>query len=128
MADGAWSTSGCRPDVMWYGFPGQGCYYWTQRFGIRWVGSDWATYAAWAFECGVLGPPVKDFEFLSEFGAAGQWFQNGAIYFKNGAWKVATGDYGQTAGRLAADVGEWPKDAEMPPTFETPPPAPAPPE
>ncbi len=102
---------------MWYGFPGQGCYYWTARFGVQWVGSTWATFKAWGFECGALGPPVKDFEFLSEFGAAGQWFQFGAIYFKNGAWRVTIGDYGQTAGRLA-DVGEWPEDAEMPPGWD----------
>lgn len=120
MADNAWGPSGCqpnRPDVWYYGVPGQGCWYWTARFGQHWVGSPLGTYGRWNWECGALGPPVKDFEFLSEFGAAGQWFQSGAIYFKNGAWKVAIGDYGQTAGRLV-DVGEFPSDAEMPPGHE----------
>ena len=127
MADGAWSQSGCRGDVWWYGFPGQGCYYWTQRFGTYWVGSPLATYAAWQWECGQLGAPVKEFQFLSEFQAAGQWFEGGAIYFKNGAWRVAIGNFGQTAGRLTADTVEWPDDVEMPPTAE-PPPEPDPPE
>ncbi len=130
MADGSWSQSGCqpsRPDVWWFGFPGQGCYYWTFRFGQHWVGSNLALYAAWNHECGQLGPPVKDFEFLTEFGAAGQWFEHGAMYFKFGTWHVVIADYGQTAGRLA-DVGEWPTDAELPPGSddEAPPPPPAP--
>lgn len=93
---------------------------------MHWVGSTWATYAAWSFECGQLGPPVKDFEFLTEFASAGQWFLGGAIYFKNGAWHVAVGDFGQTANRLA-DVGEWPADAEMPPGLTAAPEAPHPP-
>jgi hypothetical protein len=125
VADGSWSQSGCRGDVWWYGFPGQGCYYWTARFGTYWVGSPLSTYAAWQWECGQLGAPVKEYQFLSEFQAAGQWFEGGAIYFKGGSWKVATGNFGQTAGRFADDA-EWPEDVEMPPTSE-PPPKPDPP-
>ncbi len=88
------------------------------------MGTTWGPYAAQGFECGALGPPVKDFEFLTEFGAAGQWFEFGALYFKNGAWRTAIGNYGQTAGRLTADVGSWPEDAEMPTGWDWTPPEP----
>lgn len=126
MSDNAWSQSGCRSDVWWYGVPGQGCWYWTARFGQHWVGSPLGTYAAWQWECGALGAVVKDYEFLTEFAAAGQWFEGGAIYFKNGQWRVVIGNFGQTAGRLA-DVGEFPADAEMPPVAVEAPITPLPP-
>jgi hypothetical protein len=115
VGDGYWSWSGCRSDVQWYGFPGQGAYYNTARFGTHWVGPTHSTYHDWGYECGALGAPVKDYEYLTEFAAAGQWFEGGAIYYKNGGWHVALGNFGQTAGRLTADVGEWPVDAELPP-------------
>ncbi len=96
--------------------PGQGTHYWTQRFGQYWVGGGlYQTYAAERFECGRLGPPVKAYQWLSEFGAFGMWFQGGAIYFLGGRWRVAPGDFGQTAGRLADDIAQAPADAEMPP-------------
>ncbi len=116
MADNAWSLSGCgRSDVWYYGIPGSGCWYWTARYGTYWVGSDLGPYGAQGWECGALGAPVKAYEYLTEFGAAGQWFEHGALYYKNGAWHEALGDYGQTAGRITADPGDWPADAELPP-------------
>lgn len=116
MANGSWSQGTCgRTDVWWYGFPGQGSYYWTARFGTYWVGPTWGAFSAQGFECGALGAPVKDYEYLTEFGAPGQWFEHGALYYKNGAWHEALGDYGQTAGRITADPGDWPADAELPP-------------
>ncbi len=101
---------------MWYGYPGQGAYYWTQRYGMYWVGATHATYALANYECGALGPPVKEYQWLSEFGSYGQWFLGGAIYYKNGRWNVALGNFGQTAGRLTeAPEAEAPMDAEVPP-------------
>lgn len=80
--------------------PGEGCHYWTARYGQYWVGGGvYQKYREWNWECGNLGPPVKPYDWLSEFGAYGQWFEGGAIYYSNGAWRVALGDYGQTAGR-----------------------------
>lgn len=118
MADGAWSQSTCRSDVFWWGVPGSGCWYWTARFGQHWVGGGvWQMYANRGFECGDLGPPVKDYGFISEFGGGnGTWFQNGCIIFRLGVWTVFVGDYGQTAGRLAEDVR--PDDLENPPEHD----------
>lgn len=84
-------------------------------------------YAGVGFECGAMGEPVKGYQWLSEFGGDGQWFLGGAIYFKNGAWRVAFGDWGQTAGRLV-EV-EAPTYTEHPPEDERPgtPKAPRPP-
>lgn len=116
MADNAWSQSGCRSDVWWYGIPGSGCYYWTARFGQYWVGGGvYQKYASLGFECGGLGAPVKEYQWLSEFSAFGMWFQGGAIYFSGGQWRVGWGDYGQTAGRLTEANTEPPADAEVPP-------------
>jgi hypothetical protein len=119
VADGAWSTSGCRADVKWYGYPGQGAYYWTARFGTIWVGATHATYAATGYECGGLGAPVKPYQWLTEFAAYGQWFEGGAIFYRSGRWQVAYGNFGQTAGRLAGapEESEAPADAERP--YET---------
>ncbi len=117
MADNAWSWSTCKPDVQWYGVPGQGSYLWTARFGTYWVGGGlYQKFAAVGYECGSLGPPVKEYQWLSEFSAWGMWFLGGAIYFKNGAWQVVYGDFGQTAGRLAPEPEPMiPDDAEAPP-------------
>jgi hypothetical protein len=132
MGDNAWTTSTCRSDVMWYGVPGQGTYYWTARYGQYWVGGGlYQRYSApdIRWECGPLGAPVKEYQWLSEFSAYGMWFQFGAIYYKNGAWQVAFGNYGQTAGRLIEEhESVIPADAEVPPDAATePPPAPKPP-
>ncbi len=117
MANGSWSE-GCRPGVWWYGIPGQGSYYWTARYGTYWVGGGvyqkFATYASPGYECGALGAPVKEYQWLSEFGAYGQWFQGGAIYYSGGQWRIAWGDYGQAAGRLAEAKSQAPDDAEVP--------------
>lgn len=97
MADYAWSQSNCRPDVWWYGYPGQGSYYWTQRFGQYWVGGIiHQRYAENRYECGGLGAPVKHYQWLSEFGQYGTWFEGGAITVDG---VVHWGDWGQTVGR-----------------------------
>lgn len=104
MADGGWSQSTCRPDTLWWGVPGAGCWYATQRWGQYWVsGVVYQIYAANRWECGQLGPPVKPYGFISEFGTGeGQWFLGGVIIFRytTRSWTVFVGDYGQTAGRL----------------------------
>lgn len=128
MADYEWSQSGCRSDVWWYGVPGAGSYQWTQRWGQYWIGGGiYQKFAALGYECGGLGPPVKEYQWLSEFGAWGMWFEGGAIYYSNG-WNVAWGNYGQTHGRMTAEQAEAPADAEYPPdppvTPKTEPPAP----
>ncbi len=116
MADGSWSQSTCRGDVWWWGVPGQGTHYWTARYGQYWVGGGvYQKYASVGYECGGLGAPVKPYQWLSEFGANGMWFQGGAIYYSGGQWRVAWGDYGQTAGRLAESNPQPPDDAEVPP-------------
>ena len=115
MADYAWSQSECRGDVWWYGVPGEGCHYWTERFGQYWVGGGvYQIYVSERWECGALGPPVKPYQWLSEFGAYGQWFEGGAIFYSGSQWGVALGDYGQTANRLVADTGP-PDGASTPP-------------
>lgn len=119
MADGSWSQSSCRADVFWWGVPGSGCHYWTQRFGQYWVGGGvYQKYASLGWECGVLGPPVRAYGWVAEMnygrGAYGQWFQNGAIGYHDGQWNLMAGDYGQTAGRLAGE-GVPATDAEVPP-------------
>ncbi len=130
MGDRSWTWSTCNPQVQWYGIPGQGTYYWTARFGTYWVGGGvYQRYASANWECGSLGAPVKEYQWLSEFGAYGQWFEFGAIYYSGGAWRVAYGDYGQTAGRLAEEPEPvTPDDAEVPPDApvapDDPPPAP----
>jgi hypothetical protein len=117
VADGAWSYSTCRPDVQWYGVPGQGSHLYTVRFGQYWVGGGvYQAFAAARWECGALGPPVKAYQWLTEFGAYGQWFEGGAIFYRSGRWQVVYGNYGQTAGRLTeAPEVEAPADAELPP-------------
>jgi hypothetical protein len=126
VADNGWSWSTCNPEVQWYGIPGSGSYYWTARFGTYWVGGGiYQRYAApdIRWECGPLGPPVKEYQWLSEFGAWGQWFEYGAIYYQNGAWRVAFGNWGQTAGRLAGEPEVTvPDDAEAPPDAPSSPP------
>lgn len=76
------------------------------------------------WECGRLGPPVKVYQWLSEFAAWGQWFEGGAIFWRNG-WEVALGNYGQTAGRLTeSPLVVAPADAEVPPDMPPAPPSP----
>lgn len=129
MGDYTWTWSTCRPDVQWYGVPGQGSHLWTARFGQYWVGGGvYQRFAAAGYECGGLGPPVKAYQWLSEFGAYGQWFEGGAIYYSGGQWRVAYGNFGQTAGRLAEDATEVPADAEIPPDMPSAPDPPAPPD
>lgn len=138
MADYEWSVSGCccptRPDVWWKGYPGSGSYYHTDRYGTYWVGGGVHTTYAWHnYECGTnavrLGAPVKEYQWLGEFGAYGQWFEFGAIFYKNGGWQVRIGNWGQTAGRDAElQEVEPPEDAEQPPDPPEDVPAPPPPD
>jgi hypothetical protein len=115
VADNEWSQSGCRPEVWWYGIPGAGSYLWTQRFGTYWVGGGvYQKYASVGYECGGLIAPVKEYQWLGEFSAYGMWFQGGAIYYSGGQWRIAWGDYGQTAGRLTETNPQAPDDAETP--------------
>lgn len=101
---------------MWYGIPGSGSHYWTARYGQYFVGGGiHQKYAQQNYECGPLGPPVKAYGWLSEFGAAGQWFVGGAIFYRDGAWRMVLGNYGQTAGRLTEVETQPPDDAEVPP-------------
>lgn len=111
MGDNFWSQSGCRPDVWIFGVPGQGAYAWTARFGTHWVTGG--VYQAWksqGFECGIAGPPVKEAGWVAEMnygqGCVGQWFENAAIGYHDGAWRIMYGQYGQTAGRLARLIGK----------------------
>lgn len=100
VADNSWSESTCKAGIWWYGVPGQGCYYWTQRYGQYWVGGGvYQSYAAAGYECRQLGEPVKNYQWLSEFSAYGQWFLGGAIYYAGGTWHTVYGDWGQVAGR-----------------------------
>ncbi len=99
FGDGFWST-GCRRDVEWYGFPGQGSYYRWNGGPMRWVGGGvWSKYRDMGFECGALGPPVKDYGWIGEMnygrGCFGQWFAGGAIGYHDGRWNVMLGYYGQ---------------------------------
>ena len=104
MGERFWSTSNCRPDVWWYGISGQGCWYWTARFGQYWVsGGVHQKYSQVAYECGMLGVPVKSYGWISEFGNNGQWFEGGCIVWSGTQWVIKVGDWGQTAGRLAGD-------------------------
>lgn len=88
----------------------------------------YAKYASLGYECYVnpfLGAPVKDYGWVQEMnygrGCYGQWFENGAIGYHDGAWRVMYGQYGQTAGRLTAEPDPViPDDAEMPPKDEIP--------
>lgn len=128
MGDRFWSN-GCRGDVEWFGYPGWGAYYRTVRFGTYGVsGGVYSKYASLGYECYVspfLGAPVKDYGWVQEMnysrGCYGQWFENGAIGYHDGAWRVMYGNYGQTAGRLADEPEPViPDDAELPPENETP--------
>lgn len=118
MGDNTWTWSTCNPLVQWYGIPGSGTWYWTARFGQHWVGGGvYQTYASRQWECGQLGPPVKDYGFISEFGGGfGQWFEGGCIIFRLGAWTVYIGNYGQTAGRLMEEAR--PEFVETPPDHD----------
>lgn len=70
------------------------------RFGQYWVsgGVHWK-YSQVAYECGMLGVPVKAAGWLSEFNNTGQWFEGGAIVWNGNDWVVKVGNWGQTYGR-----------------------------
>lgn len=81
MGERFWSTSNCRPDVWWYGISGQGCWYWTARFGQYWVsGGVHQKYSQVAYEWGIhviqsfdgIGPGVAGAIF-DRFGLPIQW-------------------------------------------------------
>jgi hypothetical protein len=81
--DGFWSQSGCRPDISWYGYPGQGAYYrYNNSYPWWWVGGTFNySYGRWGWECGMLGGPVGD-EFTPSNNAYArqQNFEGGFVY------------------------------------------------
>ena len=107
MGNGFWSN-GCRSDVEYYGYPGLGAYY-RSRFGTWWVGGGvFQKFASVGYECHVnpfLGAPVKAYGWIAEAnygrGAYGQWFENGAVVYHDGAWRIMYGRYGQTGGLMS---------------------------
>lgn len=122
MGEGFWSY-GCRNDVEYKGYSGLGSYY-RSRYGTYWVGGGvYQKFASVGYECYVypfLGAPVKDYGWVQEMnygrGCYGQWFENGAIGYHDGQWRIMYGNYGQTAGRLADEPEPViPDDAEVPP-------------
>lgn len=130
MGEGFYSY-GCRNDVEWKGYAGLGSYY-RSRFGEYWVGGGvYQRYAATGrYECyghPFLGAPVKAYGWIQEMnygrGCWGQWFENGAIGYHDGQWRIMYGNYGQAGGmRLAALTfkvkekrGKPRPDAEVPP-------------
>lgn len=98
MADRAWSWSTCRAGVQWYGVPGQGCWY-NYNGKTIWVGGAVHQWYSWqGYECGNLGPPVKPYGPISEFGGGeGVWFQGGCIIYKytTANWGTYYGNFGQ---------------------------------
>lgn len=131
MGNGFWSWSSCRPDCQWYGVPGSGCWYWTQRFGQYWVsGGVHVKYGQVAYECGMLGVPVKSYGWISEFSNNGQWFEGGCIVwqFQNGSWQwvVKVGNWGQTGGRTVDEPARAGMSEDGPPADEVAVPAPEP--
>ena len=107
---------------MWNYDTAQQMWYWTQRFGTHAFSrsggslSIFAAYQAQRYECGALGPPVKDYAWVGEFGAWGVWCEFGALVWRNGRWESVLGDWGQTAGRLAEPVPA--ATAEQPPQHD----------
>lgn len=102
MGERFWSGSSCRSDCQWYGISGQGCWYWTARYGQYWVsGGVHTKYSQVLYECGMLGVPVKSYGWVSEFANNGQWFEGGCIVWNGSEWVIHVGDWGQTAGRFA---------------------------
>lgn len=113
MGERHWSF-GCRNDVDNYGYSGWGAYYRIWRNGVPGpaIGVSGGVYQMFAeggrYECHVhpfLGAPVKDYGWIAEAnygrGAWGQWFENGAVVYHDGAWRVMYGRYGQSALRWA---------------------------
>ena len=128
MGEGFYSY-GCRNDVEWKGYAGLGSYY-RSRFGEYWVGGGiFQKYAEGGrYECyghPFLGAPVKAYGWIQEMnygrGCYGMWFENGAIGYHDGAWRVMYGRYGQTGGMSLASLkhklrrGKPRPDAEVPP-------------
>ena len=127
MGDGFWSN-GCRSDVEYYGYPGLGSYY-RSRFGQHWVGGGiFQKYASVGYECRVqpfLGAPVKGYGWIQEMnygrGCYGQWFENGAIGYHDGAWRIMYGDYGQRGGMTLASLKHKVRRSKPQPNAEVPP-------
>jgi hypothetical protein len=112
MADNAWSQSTCRGTVWWYGVPGQGCWFWTAKWGYVWVsGAVYQKYAQVGYECLSMGAPVKPEGWMTEFdnpllvgwGTNGQWFQGGAIHSSGPLYVASYGNWGQ-----CAPHAQWP--------------------
>ncbi len=126
MGDRFWST-GCRPDVEYFGYPGWGAHY-RSRFGTFAVsGGVFQAFAAQGYECGPLEMPVKPYGWVAEMnygrGCPGQWFRGGAVGFHDGRWNIMYGRYGQSAlrvalrhpiRRLSQSSTVWPKPPNVP--------------
>lgn len=127
MGEGFWSN-GCRSDVEYKGFSGLGSYY-RSRFGEWWVGGGvYQKYASVGYECYVnpfLGAPVKPYGWIAEMnygrGCYGQWFENGAIGYHDGAWRIMYGNYGQRGGLSLAGIRQKLRRAKPRPDAEIPP-------
>lgn len=119
QADGYWSASTCRAGCSWLGYPGQGAYY-SSSHGTHWVGAAHAAYASLGYECGRLDVPVKDYGWVGEFSAFGQWFLGGVLFYRSGYWWVSYGNFGQ-AGIAHHAVPVQVLEAPEPPKVERPP-------
>ena len=88
--DGFWSQSSCRPDVWWYGFPGEGAVYWHQSTAEIWVGYGvHATYAANGYECGWLGAVRSSY-----LQGDRQYFECGYIYWTGWTYVAVPYEWG----------------------------------
>lgn len=128
MGEGFYSY-GCRNDVEWKGYSGVGSYY-RSRFGEYWVGGGvYQRYAATGrYECyghPFLGAPVKAYGWIAEMnygrGCWGQWFENGAIGYHDGAWRIMYGNYGQRGGMSLASPQAQVRRSKPRPDAEVPP-------
>lgn len=130
MGEGFWSF-GCRNDVEFKSYKGLGSYL-RSRFGEWWVGGGvYQKFAAIGYECRVqpfIGAPVKAYGWIAEMnygkGCWGQWFENGAIGYHDGAWRVMYGDFGQRGGMTLASLKHKMRRRNPRPNAEIPPDAP----
>lgn len=127
MGEGFYSY-GCRSDVEVKSYTGLGSYL-RSRFGEHWVGGGvYQKFASVGYECYVnpfLGAPVKPYGWIQEMnygrGCYGQWFENGAIGYHDGAWRIMYGRYGQTGGMTLASLMHKVRRSKPRPNAEVPP-------
>lgn len=126
MGDHYWSQSGChgpvyqdRPDVWWYGIPGQGSWYY--RPGASYGAGPWfvsgpvyQNFAAGGYECGGAGAPT-DYEHLCSSGQISSWqrFEGGRFVVIAGVAHYQTGQFDPpcaasfTAGEVSPEQLAW---------------------